>query len=308
MEELFYNASVAFGAVVTGPVLSLEDLFYNASVAVANFVAQAISNLGGYLNTLLIASYKPIVPAAAVTSVGVSLTALFFCLEMFSQVAQFRVERIEDAIRIAMKFIVAKIIIENTAGISDGIYKIFRIATLGGVDSACKQIGTILKQVMIDPKSGGMLGIGYIILFLGLGGIAVVMLVMFFKLAITFVGISFEIGIHQAVAPIALSTLCNDLARPTGIAFIKSYAAACLQMVVMAAIFSVFGETLGVLSNINLGAFSQYTMTNPDGTLTNYSLGIFSVLIQYIAPLICTIALSKAIKIASDLTKRMFGA
>lgn len=281
----------------------MEELFYNASVAVTNFIAQSISSLGGYLNTLLIATYKPIVPASAVTSVGVSLTALFFCLEMFSQVAQFRVERIEDAIRIAMKFIVAKIIIENTAGISDGIYKIFRIATLGGVQDACDDIGTVLSQIIIDSNAGGMLGIGYLLLFLGLGGIAVVILIMFFKIAITFVGISFEIGIHQAVAPIALSTLCNDIARPTGIAFIKSYAAACLQMVVMAAIFSVFGQTLFLLNMIDLAQFSQFS----DGGKT-FSLGIFSVLIQYIAPLICTIALSKAIKIASDLTKRMFGA
>ena len=281
----------------------MEELFYNASVAITNFIAQSISSIGGYLNTLLIASYKPIVPAAAVTSVGVSLTALFFCLEMFSQLAQFRVERIEDAIRIAMKFIVAKIIIENTAGISDGIYKIFRIATLGGIQDACDDIGSVLSQIIIDSNAGGMLGIGYLLLFLGLGGIAVVILIMFFKIAITFVGISFEIGIHQAVAPIALSTLCNDIARPTGIAFIKSYAAACLQMVVMAAIFSVFGQTLFMLQKIDLAKYSQFS----DGGKT-FSLGIFSALIQYIAPLICTIALSKAIKIASDLTKRMFGA
>lgn len=284
------------------------EWLYDVCMALANFLGKAISAIGDFLTYLWAKSYTPIVPASAVTSVGVSLTALFFCLEMFSQVAQFRMERIEDAIRIAMRFIVAKIIIENTAGISDGIYKIFRIATAGSISTACDSIASSLTNTLIDKNAGGLLGIGFLLLFLAFAAWVGIFLFMFFKIAITFVGIAFEIGIHQAVAPIALSTLCNDLARPTGIAFIKSYAATCLQLVVISAIFTVFGEVLSTLTRLDLMQFAQYTTTDEAGKAVTYSLGIFSFCIQFISPLICTIALSKAVKMASDLTKRMFGA
>ena len=123
--------------------------------------------------------------------------------------------------------------------------------------------------------------------------------VMFVKIAINFIGIAFEIGIHQALAPIALSTLCNDMTRPTGIAFIKSYAASCLQIAVMAAIFKVYADLMVQLSNLNLlKALGEASI----------DLGIFSSVVSFITPLICTIALSKAVKLAGDMTKRMFGA
>lgn len=278
-------------------------------MALSNFLTKSINAMGSMLTLIWGASYKPIVPASAVTSVGVSLTTLFFCMEMFSQVAQFRMERIEDAIRIAMRFIVAKIVIENSSGIAEGIYGIFRIATAGGISAACDSIASSLTNTLIDKSAGGLLGIGFLLLFLAFAAWVGIFLFMFLKMAITFVGIAFEIGIHQAVAPIALSTLCNDLARPTGIAFIKSYAATCLQLVVISAIFSVFGEVMNTLSTIKLEQYAQYTTVDvTTGSTVTYTLGIFSFCIQFISPLICTIALSKAVKIASDLTKRMFGA
>lgn len=273
----------------------METFFLPLCTAMCMFIAAAIDKFGSYLTYILMCAQVDIVPANAVTSVGVSLTTLFFTMEMFSQVAQFRMERIEDAIRIGMRFVVAKVIIENTAGISKGIYGMFRIVTGGSISDACESISNVLTEITIGANAGGFLGTAYLLLFLGIGGIACIFIVMFVKIAINFVGIAFEIGVHQALAPIALSTLCNDMTRPTGIAFIKSYAASCLQIAVMAAIFKVFAEVFVDLSKINL---------QPDAA----ELGIFASVVSFIAPLICTIALSKAVKLAGDMTKRMFGA
>lgn len=269
--------------------------FHELAQAAINFIKDIMTKSGGFLTQTfyLISGAVDIVPVNAVTSLGVALTSLFFCIEIFSQVAQFRVERIEDAIRIAMKFIIAKIVIENSSNIAGGIYQMFRIATNASLTQVFNNIGSTFEEVLVSDTGGGLMGIGFILLFLGAIGICLVFLVLFIKIIISFVGIAFEIGIHQAVAPIALSTLCNDMARSTGIAYIKSFAATCLQVTVMAAIFQVFGDMYSHLITFKFG--------DPSG------LGIFAGLVKFIVPIIMMMALSKAIKTATDLTKRMFG-
>ena len=255
----------------------------------SGWVAYIFNYIGDLSRSLLKVN---IVPVAAVTSVGVSLTSLFFCMEMFSQLAEFRMERIEDAIRIGMKFVVAKVVIENSSAIVGGISAIFNKTTSLYVAEMAKDLVSGVSGITIAEKAGGLLGIAYLLLFLGVAGIGIVIMFFLLKIAITLVGIAFEMGIHQAIAPIALSTLCNSTARSTGIAFIKSYSAVCLQLTVITAIFQVFLNIQATISKFNL---------NGD------TLGIFSCLVKFIPTLICVIALSKAVKSAMELTKRMFG-
>lgn len=277
----------------------MEDFFRMLILMWFPAIKTIIETYGSLAETVLTAAYTVIYPSDAIVSVGVALTSLFFCLEMFSQLAQFRVERIEDAIRIGMKFIVAKVIIENTDGVSQGIYQLFSISSTGGLKDACQSISDMISTIMLDTGVGGLLGIGYLLLFLAVAMLSIVLFIELFKIIISIVGVFFEIAIHQAIAPIALSTLCNDLARPTGIAFIKSYASACLQITIMTTICSVFASITAHLTTIDLGAILNGK---------SIDLGIFSVCVQFVSPLLCVVALSKAMKISSDLTKRMFGA
>lgn len=282
----------------------MEEFFMGLTLTLDDIIYSFLTKIGGYIDQLLGAIYIPIVPSSAIVSVGVALTSLFFCLEMFSQLAQFRVERVEDAIRIGMKFIVAKVIIENTDGVSQGIYEIFRISTSGGIKEVCVKIADCISMTdNLQSGQGGLLGIGYLLLFLTSGLMTIYIAVSVIKIIISLMGVFFEIGIHQALAPIALSTLCNDLARPTGIAFIKSYASACLQLTVITAICSVGAQILDVFLKIDF--VEIFGAKNPT---IEAQLGIFTFIFNFISPLICVIALSKAIKISSDLTKRMFGA
>lgn len=276
MEEIFILAC-------TGVVTGISELF--------DKFKQVILILMGAVGTTDIA------PTAAITAVGVSLTTLFFTMEMFSQMAQFRVERIEDAIRIAMRFVVAKVIIENTSGISKGIFGIFMKGTGNGIGTALDSVTANLAALVIEPDKGGFLGAGYIILFVFLCVVYVVFFFQLLKIVISYIGIAFEIGVHQSLAPIALSTLCNDTVRQTGITFMKSYAATCLQLAVLTAIFNVFGELTGKLAVVSF----------VNGSMATADLGIFASLVELLMPLLLIMALCKAIKTSTDLTKRMFG-
>ena len=158
--------------------------------------------------------------------IGVSLASLFFALEAFSQMAQFRFERIEDAIRLGLKLVVAKIIIENSSTIAGGIYELFfqgaarDSITNGMADLSSQLSGSIPSSLLLND--GGTLGILFVIDAIFLVIAIIVVFVLLSMIAIQICGIVFEIAIHMACAPIALSTLCNDTARSTGISFIKS--------------------------------------------------------------------------------------
>lgn len=231
-----------------------------------------------------------------VTALGISLTTLFFCMEMFSQLAQFRVERIEDAIRIGMKFVVAKVIIENTAAIAGGIKEIFSLPSLNTLKTGMASISVTPFEILANSE-GGMFDINYIIMGFWAELFGIVSFVICITIIINVIGIIFEIAVHQAVAPIALSTLCNDTVRQTGISFIKSYAAVCLQIGIIGVMLTVYRAVSTAIGNMDYSAFEIFK-DNP----------LLSSMTAFFSPLLLLIVLSKAIKTSSDITKRMFGA
>lgn len=254
-------------------------------------LALAFGNV--YDTIIKLAIPRPVV--TGITALAISLTTLFFCMEMFSQLAQFRVERIEDAIRIGMKFVVAKVIIENTDGIAGGIKAIFMKASSKTFSEAISQLAFDMPADLFDNIEAGFFDINYLIL--GFWGVLymIVFFVIFVTILINIMGIIFEITIHQAVAPVALSTLCNDTVRQTGISFIKSYAAVCLQIGVIGAILQAFA-----LIYPKLTALDTVILT----FLKSPLIGSYAV---FYLPLIALVVLSKAIKTSSEITKRMFG-
>ncbi len=237
------------------------------------------------------------IPAdAAITSIGVTLAALFFAMEIFSQMAQFRVDRIEEAIKIALKFVVAKIIIENSSGIVNGIRGLMGLTTSKGFSETFSHLFSLIKDTTATTIDGGMFGIGYFVANIFLNIMYGVFFIVLVSIAVSIVGIFVEIALHQAIAPIALSTLCNDISRSTGIAFIKSFAAVCLQITVINAALRAFLFIFPKLEAMNFKPASGDDM------------GMFGPVIQLLIPLVSLIALSKAIKSSSDITKRMLGA
>ena len=99
----------------------------------------------------------------------------------------------------------------------------------------------------------------------------------------------------MAVGPIALSTLCNSTFRSTGLSYIKSLSAVCLQTTVIGAICKVYTK------------YATYFNLNLDGSLATGGGG-FGFVFGCFAPLLSLLVLCVTIKKSSDITKRMFGA
>ncbi len=231
---------------------------------------------------------------SAVTSAGVSLTTLFLLMEFFSQIASKWFERMEDAIQLGIKMIVAKIIIENSSTIVSGISGYFKDLGTASLESGFNTIIANLPDMAL-PEDGGPLGLGYVLTILLLYMVTAVVTIMLIMITIEVAGIVFEIGIHMAVGPIALSTLCNSTFRSTGLSFIKSLSAVCLQTTVIGAICKVYAK------------MATYFNKDFGGDLLN-NAGMAGLIFGYFSPLLGLAVLCVTVKKSSDITKRMFGA
>lgn len=240
----------------------------------------------------------------AVQAVAVSLTALFLAMEYISYFSSMRMEgRIEDAIQLGIKLVISKLIVENTDVIMGGIYQMFRGLGNTAIGGSLEKLAVALPEAATDvfmADNKGLIGEGWILtaLFSAIAGICIVGSIIMMTMEI--IGIIFEIAIHQAVGPIAISTLANSTMRSTGLSFIKSYSAVCLQTTVIGAIFYVFGNISTVVNE----SFAN----NESLKQAIESLGGFGLLFRYISPLLMAVVLSVSVKKSGEITKRMFGA
>jgi hypothetical protein len=237
---------------------------------------------------------------AAITTTAVSLATLFFVMQFFSELAAFRMDRIEEAIRLAMKVIVAKIILENSTVITEMIYEMFWGMS---VDILTEQLRLLSQNfnsmTNIAPTDPGILGLNEIMsLFINVIPSVAITVVTLTSIFLTIAGLFFEVRIHQLVAPLALATLVNDTTRSTGISFIKSYSATCLQMTIIGVCVTTYA-TINAAMRVPINSLLNQTPFFMDA--------ILGPVIHTVIPLLMFVLLSTAIKKSGDLTKRMFG-
>ena len=275
------------------------EIFKNNALAYADLISSIISSFKAIiLNILEIDIYDAKIVTTGIESAALALAGLFLAMEMISLISEFRFERIEDAIRLWIKVLFAKIIIENSSVIIGGVYDLFRDLGMISIDEGFTKISAnigVITEETIDANKG-MLGEGYIFACIVLLLVTLVVAIMLILLTIEIMGIVFEIGIHQAIGPIAISTLCNSTARSTGVSFIKSYAAVCLQTTVIGAIFTVYVQ------------FADKFIVGGDLADKISNAGAFGIMFNFLTPALSLAVLCVTVKKSSDITKRMFGA
>lgn len=277
-------------------VNSLEEILRDGMMEVVNWISNLVIAFSEIIDKIFnIPLAENEVVNSAVTSAGVSLTTLFLCMEMFSQMTSKWFERMEDAIQLGIKLVVAKIIIENSSSIVGGISGYFKKLGTASLQDGFNSLASNIAATTTPDIDGGVFGLNYLLPTVLLYFVLAAVFIMMVMLTVEVAGIVFEIGIHMAVGPIALSTLCNSTFRSTGLSYIKSLSAVCLQTTVIGAICKVYTK-LGTWFNRNMG-----------GALLD-AAGVLGLIVGYFGPLLGLAILCVTIKKSSDITKRMFGA
>jgi len=182
-----------------------------------------------------------------------TLITLFFIIDLCNKTLMLETSNYEVTVKLLLRFVFAKVIVENCRGIMGMILNAFSgiITSLEEVDGSL--LGNSVANALIDKveeMDGGFLGINYITYFLQLQPTMLLIWVASIISGVIVIGRMFEIMIYSAVAPLPLSTLAGEMSHDTAKRFLQSYIAVCLQGVIIVIAFKLFG---GIITDAYAG-------------------------------------------------------
>ena len=217
---------------------------------------------------------------SAVEGVALVLVSLFFVMQLCSDAMLLKIQSYEQVFKLFFKFILAKVLVQNSRGIMGIIFNGFNdIAEdlTGDFTGFLDTFGT--DSIIEKPESAGFMNINYILklqeatpsYWILLGSCLVIYLVLLGRL--------FEIVVYTVIAPIPLSTFAGEGWHEIAKSFIKSYAAVCLQGIIVVIMFYAFtqiAEVLGGTSTmgITVTALSLALGVMKSGQWSRQALGV----------------------------------
>ncbi len=183
----------------------------------------------------------------ALQAIGFALLVLFFVVGVMKTMGNFsEIKRPEQALKLFLRFVIAKGIVTYGMELMLAIFKIIQgIVTTIMTKSSFSVSGVNLPQTIIDSieKCGFFESIPLWAVTL-IGGLFIT--VLSFILILTVYGRFFKLYIYTAIAPIAFSCFAGEPTQNVGKSFIKSYVAVCLEsaiIVLACVIFSAFASS-----------------------------------------------------------------
>lgn len=182
----------------------------------------------------------------ALKAVGYALLVLFFLIGVMKTCGSIaEVKRPEHALKLFLRFILAKGVIDNGLEIMEVLIEVVQgiLQTILG-SHVISGTTTIAPEMVTAIESSEFLDSIplWIVAILGRLGVVVIT----FVLILTVYGRFFKIFIYIALAPIPLSTFAGEPTQNVGKSFLKSFAGACLQgaiIVVACVIFSLYASS-----------------------------------------------------------------
>ncbi len=190
----------------------------------------------------------------AIQAIGLALLVLFFVVGVMKTCGSFaEVKRPETALKIFIRFALAKGVV--TYGL-DLMLALFSIVQ-GVVSTIMNSAGLGAIQETVLPGEI-ITAIEECTFFESIPLWAVTLIgslfitVLSFVMILTVYGRFFKLYLYTAIAPVPLSTFAGEPTQSVGIAFVKSYAAVCLEgaiIVLGCIIFSLFAATPPVVQS-----------------------------------------------------------
>lgn len=197
----------------------------------------------------------------AVQAVGLALLVLFFVVGVMKTCGSItEVKKPEHALKLFIRFAIAKIVVTYGLDLMMSIFKIIQglISTIMTIAGLKIMANTVLPQSIITAveKCGFFESIPLWAVTL-IGGLFIT--VLSFVMIMTVYGRFFKLYLYTAIAPVPLSTFAGEPTQNVGKSFIKSYCAVCLEgaiIVLACIIFSLFAASPPVVDP-NAAAVTQ---------------------------------------------------
>lgn len=206
-----------------------------------------------------------------VAGVAIQLCVLFFLIEFFRKSMDLQWVKWENVFLFLLKLIFAKILIENSMAIMEWVYTVFndlaiRVNTALGVAGSgflnarpksedpmrtdCWNYFLSADEIPFYRDDGGLWGLSRVLKIVELSpSVFLAQGIMLVTGAVVFARV-FEVMVYTMVAPIPLSSFSSEEHRQIGFGFIKSYAAVCLQALIIVVMFAAFAALSNELTNL----------------------------------------------------------
>ena len=184
----------------------------------------------------------------ALQAIGLALLVLFFVVGVMKTCGSFaEVKKPEHALKLFIRFAIAKIVVTYGLNLMLSIFKIVQgaistIMTAAGLGGATQT--TLPQQIINAVESCGFFESIPLWAVTLIGGLFVT--VLSFIMILTVYGRFFKLYLYTAIAPIPLSTFAGESTSHVGQSFLKSFTAVCLEgaiIVLSCIIFSLFAST-----------------------------------------------------------------
>lgn len=187
-------------------------------------------------------------------AIGLALLVLFFVVGVMKTCGSLtEVKKPEHALKLFIRFAIAKIVVTYGMDLMMAIFKISqgivsKIMTISKITSSTNStLPTEMIKAIEDCGFFESIPLWAVTL---IGGLVVT--VLSFIMIMTVYGRFFKLYLYTALAPVPLSTFAGEPTQSVGKSFLKSYAAVCLEGVIIVLsciIFSLFASSPPVVDS-----------------------------------------------------------
>ena len=184
----------------------------------------------------------------AVEGVALVLVSMFFAISLCNEAMLLKIQSYEQVFKLFFKFILGKVIVENSSELLGIIYNSFNSIALGLIKEKYGFLsGFEAKSIISKPAEEGFMNINYLIKYIETMPTYLILMGACWVINLILIGRIFEIVVYTAVAPIPLATFAAESWHDIAKGFIKSYAAVCLQGLVVVVMFYAFSQVVDIL-------------------------------------------------------------
>lgn len=184
----------------------------------------------------------------AVEGVALVLVSMFFAIQLCNDAMLLKIQSYEQVFKLFFKFILAKVIVQNARGIMGILFN--------GFNSISESLGEInygflssfnTDAIIAQPADAGLLNLNYLVKYLEAMPTFLILMGACWVINLILIGRLFEIIVYTVISPIPLATFAGEGWHDSAKAFIKSYAAVCLQGLVVMVMFYAFSQVADLL-------------------------------------------------------------
>lgn len=184
----------------------------------------------------------------AVEGVALVLVSMFFAIQLCNDAMLLKIQSYEQVFKLFFKFILAKVIVQNAKGLMAILFNGFNAvaASLGEANYGfLSSFGT--DALISQPADGGFLNLNYLVKYIETLPTFLILLGACWVINLILIGRLFEIIVYTVISPIPLATFAGEGWHDSAKAFVKSYAAVCLQGLVVIVMFYAFSQVADLL-------------------------------------------------------------